>query len=132
MPLHLLVLPSPHPRTHWALACLSWLTISCHVKPQTLDTGVQVVDAANVLIQDDTKVGTVLLVMAKLGIMEWVPAKQNLRPITLPAGPALFCSPPLFCASPLPSQCAWHLAECINCFDAPQHLSEQHLTCVGS
>ena len=49
----------------------------------------QVVDAANVLIQDDTRVGTVLLVMAKHGLMEWVPAKQNLRPITLPAGPLL-------------------------------------------
>ena len=76
--------------------------ISCHVKPQALNADMQVVDAANVLIQDDTKVGTVLLVMAKLGIMEWVPAKQNLRPITLPAGPPLFCSPPLVCAIPLP------------------------------
>lgn len=46
----------------------------------------QVVDAANVLIQDDTRVGTVLLVMAKLGLMEWVPAKQNLRPIPHAAG----------------------------------------------
>lgn len=61
-----------------------------------MDVDVQVVDAANVLIQDDTRVGTVLLVMAKHGLMEWVPAKQNLRPITLPAG-----SPP-FCALPLP------------------------------
>ena len=51
-----------------------------------VDMDAQVVDAANILIQDDTRVGTVLLVMAKLGLMEWVPAKQNLRPITLPAG----------------------------------------------
>ena len=60
-----------------------------------MDWDMQVVDAANVLIQDDTKVGTVLLVMAKHGLMEWVPAKQNLRPITLPAGPPIFCAPPL-------------------------------------
>ncbi|KAL3154502.1 hypothetical protein ABBQ32_013964 [Trebouxia sp. C0010 RCD-2024] len=46
----------------------------------------EVVDAANVLIQDDTRVGTVLLVMAKLGLMEWVPAKQNLRPVPHAAG----------------------------------------------
>jgi hypothetical protein len=49
-----------------------------------------VVDAANVLIQDDERVGTILLVMAKHGMMEWVPAKQNLRPVSLAAG-GLFC-----------------------------------------
>lgn len=48
-------------------------------------------DAANVLIQDDTRVGTVLLVMAKHGLMEWVPAKQNLRPIPHAAGLTLCC-----------------------------------------
>lgn len=48
----------------------------------------QVVDAANVLIQDDERVGTILLVMAKHGMMEWVPAKQNLRPVSLAAGGA--------------------------------------------
>ena len=52
--------------------CYSWLT--------------QVVDAANLLISDDKRVGTVLLIMAKLGLMEWVPAKQNLRPVTAPTG----------------------------------------------
>ena len=62
---------------------------------QAVDVDVQVVDAANVLIQDDTRVGTVLLVMAKHGLMEWVPAKQNLRPIALPAGSPPFCAPPL-------------------------------------
>ena len=46
----------------------------------------QVVDAANILIQDDSKVGTVLLVMAKYGVMEWVPAKQNLRPLKPESG----------------------------------------------
>ena len=46
----------------------------------------QVVDAANLLIQDDERVGTVLLVMAKHGLMEWVPARQNLRPLTIAAG----------------------------------------------
>ena len=46
----------------------------------------QVVDAANLLISDDKRVGTVLLIMAKLGLMEWVPAKQNLRPVTAPTG----------------------------------------------
>ena len=56
----------------------------------------QVVDAANILIQDDTRVGTVLLVMAKHGPMEWVPAKQNLRPIPHAAGQALvLLTPPL-------------------------------------
>ena len=47
---------------------------------------VQVVDAANVLILEDQRVGTVLLVMAKHGMMEWVPAKQNLRRLTPAAG----------------------------------------------
>ena len=49
----------------------------------------QVADAANALIQDDTKLGTVLLVLAKHGPMEWVPAKQNLRPVKLAAGSLL-------------------------------------------
>lgn len=44
------------------------------------------VDAANLLISDDKRVGTVLLIMAKLGLMEWVMAKQNLRPVTSPTG----------------------------------------------
>ncbi|KAA6421915.1 MAG: zinc-binding alcohol dehydrogenase domain-containing 2-like [Trebouxia sp. A1-2] len=48
----------------------------------------QVVDAANVLIQDDERVGTILLVMARHGMMEWVPAKQNLRPVSRAAGSA--------------------------------------------
>lgn len=47
---------------------------------------IQVVDAAILLISDDKRVGTVLLVMAKLGLMEWVMAKQNLRPVTAPTG----------------------------------------------
>ena len=46
----------------------------------------QVVDAANILISEDQRVGTVLLVMAKHGMMEWVPAKQNLRRLTPAAG----------------------------------------------
>ena len=47
---------------------------------------VQVVDAADILISEDQRVGTVLLVMAKHGMMEWVPAKQNLRRLTPAAG----------------------------------------------
>ena len=45
------------------------------------------------LIQDDHRVGTVLLVMAKHGMMEWVPAKQNLRPLMLTAGEVLVYNP---------------------------------------
>lgn len=45
------------------------------------------------LIQDDHRVGTVLLVMAKHGMMEWVPAKQNLRPLLLTAGEILVYNP---------------------------------------
>ena len=48
----------------------------------------QVVDAANLLISDDQRVGTVLLVMARHGMMEWVPARQNLRRLTIAAGQA--------------------------------------------
>ena len=74
-----------------------------------VDVGAQVVDAANILIQDDKRVGTVLLVMAKHGLMEWVPAKQNLRPITLPAGLCITSAIPRHvglqvCASLLPAK----------------------------
>ena len=60
------------------------------LKVLVVENILQVVDAANVLIQDDERVGTILLVMAKHGMMEWVPAKQNLRPVSRAAG-GLFC-----------------------------------------
>ena len=82
------------PAASWSFHCTA-----CQLKPCQIAhcTGCacdqhhsQVVDAANVLIQDDKRVGTILLVMAKHGIMEWVPAKQNLRPVSLAAG-GVFC-----------------------------------------
>ena len=76
-------------------------------------------DAANILISDDKRVGTVLLVMAKLGLMEWVPAKQNLRPVTAPTGLhmlMLFCTQhPLFDALPLTRRWVLHVSHLPPC-----------------
>jgi len=42
----------------------------------------QVVEAAQHLIQDDSRVGTILLVMARGPLVEWQPARNNLVPFT--------------------------------------------------
>ena len=42
----------------------------------------QVVDAAQHLIQDDSRVGTILLIMARGPLLEWQPARNNLVPFT--------------------------------------------------
>ncbi len=82
------------PAASWSFYCPGCYLHSCQTTHCTEcacgQNRLQVVDAANVLIQDDERVGTILLVMAKHGIMEWVPAKQNLRPVSL-AARGLFC-----------------------------------------
>ncbi len=83
-----------HLSASWSFYCTGYYLEPCqssHCTECACDQNhSQVVDAANVLIQDDERVGTILLVMAKHGMMEWVPAKQNLRPVSLAAG-GLFC-----------------------------------------
>ncbi len=82
------------PAASWSFYCTGCYLDPCqtaHCTESACDLNhLQVVDAANVLIQDDERVGTILLVMAKHGMMEWVPAKQNLHPVSLAAG-GLFC-----------------------------------------
>lgn len=55
----------------------------------------QVVDAAQHLIQDDSRIGTILLIMARGPLLEWQPARNNLMPFTpRPSKGFAFCIKP--------------------------------------